>query len=536
MKSLLNELVQRVSYRMSVLYPQSRMKIKLETRKIIIKRVFLSVALLAFLLFFSMDFYWILLCTMFVFMVNVAYEASVYNKLHFKILEQFEEFINELVFQYRYSKSLEESLFETISSAPYEIGLHGNLIFSLLDNDDYDDALEYYKSISPNSFFLMFYSLCHMVKIEGDKQIEGESLFIKNLNLLADDISEEMNLQKKTTNAFTGLLFVSILPVFFIKPMEIWAMSNVDGLRGYYHGVAGILGTLIVMGLSMGAFLMIKKMEYPFVQKTKKSRLIELLTYGKGDDGWYAKLIENIQGYFINRNYGKYKRLSVLLSQVYYELNVREFKVKQVLYFFAGALIGIYFSSRLCVGHFLVVIIGGILGIIAYEIPLLEIGFSRNSIRNNISNEIIRIQSIIQMCINQDGVDVSFLLSHMEMVSMYFKGVLAKAFDAYDGNGLEALEELKVEAGEKSFGRVVEGLIACDVLPVYEAFANLNRERYANIQKKRIVEDKILQDRAAIAKFIAYIPLMTSILIKLILPFVMEGMNSMLTFTTEFQV
>ncbi len=533
--NLLNELVARISFRMSVLYPQSPTRIRQETRRLLVKRGCLGAGIILFFVMFSRDVYWVAISILLVAVVGFVYEASVYNRLRVRMLGQLEEFLNQLVFNYRYSRSIEEAMFDTVASSPYDIGLHGSFMQELLDRDDYEETLEYYASVCPDSYFLMFFSLCHIVKNEGDSEEADGSMFIDSINLLIEDINEDLTRHTRLANAFTGLLPVSVMPVFFMKPMELWAMANVDGLGDYYRGTAGVLGTLAVAAMSIIVFWMVGRMQYPYVMQRRKSRLVELLTYGAGDDSAYGAMVEGLQNHFINRNYGKYKRLSVILRQACCELNVREFKVKQALYGVAGGVLCLLLSSGLCMGALPrvgLVLAGAFLG---YWLPIVIIAFSQATVRNDIANEVIRLQSAVWMCVKQDGVDVPVILSHMEMVAVHFKEPIIKALDGYDGSGLEALETLRDEAYDKTFARLVDGLIACDELSVPDAFANIGMERKYNIRKRRMTEEKLIQDRGALARFVAFIPMMSSIVLKLILPFIMEGMNELLALTSELQ-
>ncbi|MDD6796884.1 MAG: hypothetical protein PUE71_01185 [Clostridia bacterium] len=530
------ELVQRVIFRMSVLYPGSRRKIMDETKKLLAVKAIISIAAFIFLISFEMSLYWITLAAVLVPVINGAYEAHVYSKINIRLLEQFEDFLNDMVFQYRYCNNLEEALADTIMNARPEMSMHGNLINELLSKDDYDETLEYYKSICPDSYFLMFFSMCYMVKAEGDKADEGGSVFINNLNMLIADINDEINLSAKTDNAFSGLFMVTLIPLFAMKPMEQWAVGNVPGLAAHYESSAGVIGTIIVSLLSIIIFAMIKKMKYPYVKYAKKSRLIELLTYGNDENGAYAVTVAAIQNALINRRYPQYRRLAALLGKTCANVNVREFKTKQVLCCIVGGLMILLIGAEVSM-HPMVRAGTAAAGAVAgYWGPWFAMAFSFEAVKNNIMNEVIRLQATVQMCMYQDGIDVPGILSHMEMVAVYFKNALAKTIDGYDGDGIQALEELKTGEYNKSFLRLVDGLAACDVLPVPLAFANIGREREFEIGKQKIREDKVLGNKSAVAKFVAFIPMMAAILLKLILPFVMEGMNSLMAFSSEFQM
>lgn len=528
------ELVQRVFFRMSVLYPESPAKIRRETVKLLYRKVVVSVLCFLFLLLFDRSLYWLIISALLVSAVNMVYEAAAYARLNQKILVQFETFLNDLTFAYRYSGSIEEALSDTIMNTSKEMALHGNFIYELLTREDYAGTLEYYQSVCPDNYFLMFYAICYMVKSQGDKQTDKGSVFLDNVNRLIADINREINHGEKLSAAFSGLFGVSIIPLFALKPMELWAVSNVEGLETYYASAAGTAGTLIIAFLSIAVYIGMKKLKYPFAVYRGRSKLIELLTYGNSHTGTYGQWLSRFQNFFMERHYTRYRRLSELLRRTGCPLNVREFKVKQFVCGIMGiaVVIGVTTGFMLSVFVRLLFVAAGF--IVGFAVPQLAIVLSAEALSANIQREVHRLQSVVQICIYQDGIDVRGLLMHMEIAANYYKSVIARASDMYEAIGTQALEELKNGEYNQSFLRLVDGLVACDVLPVAESFAGLERERSYDIEKRIIEEDHILQNKSAFAKFLAFLPMMAAIVLKLILPFVMEGMNSIVRFSSAF--
>lgn len=512
---------------MSIMYPGSKNKIVLETKRLLIKKIIISLASFIILTVFDNSLFWIIVSIMLIYAINATFEAHIYSKLNMRLLKQFEDFLNDLSFQYRYCKNIEEAFLETVMNSNYEIALHANFLYELLTKEDYEGNLDYYKSVCPNNYFLMFYSICYMVKSQGDKETANGSVFIMNINRLIADINDVMNKNEKLDAAFSGLFLISILPVFLMKPMEIWAISNIEGLRGYYQGLAGTLSTFFVALISIFIYMMIKKMKYPFLNPIKKSILIEKLTYRINENSDFLN-------HLIAANYSKYKRLAMLLTRTGNIYSVKEFQVKRcvqlVIFSFVGLITAIAFKAPYA-GIILMTVLGGITG---YFISLYAIAFSYESIKNDIADEIITLQATIGICMYQEGIDVQGLLLHMEKVARFYKKALEKASDSFDGNGMIALNELKEGEYNRSFLRIIDGLMACDILPIEESFANLEKERNFDLKRKIITEEKMLANKSALAKFMAFIPLILSIVLKLILPFVMEGMNSLVTFSTEF--
>lgn len=520
------EYVRRIQFKMSVIYPNSKKRIENETKKMIAKRAAVSAAVIISLLIFEVSIYWIMVAGFAVVSINSISEASVYSRLNLKVLKQFENFINDIIFKYRYNGVLEESLSDAILEADYEIGIHGNFIYELITRDDYEDTLEFYKAVCPNNYFLMFYSMCYMVKSGGDKLIEKKSMFVNNLNCLIADINAEVIRQEKINYMFSGLFAVTLMPLFAMKPIELWSVSNIVELHEYYVSRGGIMITVVLSVFSLLIFSLIKKMKYPSIVRKSKSRVIEYIAS--------RPIVRIWQDRRINRNYSRYSSRNLILKQVCSQYNVKEFEIMQVLYaitsFVLGDIILLSIGWEIAVSF----VISGFIGIMGFWIPVISLVISRTMLKENIMSEIARFQATIIMCMYQDAVDSIYILNHMELVAVYFKDSIAKVIDEYSGSGIESLEKLKYEEKNKPFIRIIDGLITCDDIPVSEAFEFIEKDREYDMQKRETAEARQLGNKVAIGKFISFIPIMATVCFKLILPFVMEGLNRIREYSVGF--
>lgn len=519
------EYLRRIQFKMSILYPNSKKRIEHETKALLYKRFVISTLIIFALLVFDFSFYWIIVAAFAVISINSIIEATLYAKLNIKILKQFEDFINDIVFKYRYHGVIEEALSDAVLEAEYEIGIHGNFIYELITRGDYEDSLEYYKAVAPNDYFLLFYSMVYMLKQNGDKFIQGKSLFISNMNSLISDINAEVNKQEKINYMFSGLFAITLIPLFAMKPIEIWSTSNIPELYEYYQSRAGMMITVCLSLISLSIFSIMKKMKYPSIVRTK-SKFIETISTIPYIKAW--------QDYRINNNYSKYSKMNLYLKHVCSQYNVKEFEIKKIIYgIFVFLLILLIMLS---IGWQIIIclplaILGGFT---AFFIPHLSLKISYLLLKQNIMCEINRFQATIIMCMYQDGVDVTSILHHLEMVAVFFRNIIAKAIDEYSGNGLESLEKLKYDEKQKSFIRIIDGFIACDSIAIPEAFSFIEKDREYDMRKREIQESRQLSNKVALGKFISFIPMMAIICMKLILPFILEGIKRLNTYSDGF--
>jgi hypothetical protein len=267
-------------------------------------------------------------------------------------------------------------------------------------------------------------------------------------------------------------------------------------------------------------------MKYPSIVRKSKSKVIEYIAT--------IPTVRNWQDSRINKNYGKYNHLNAFLKQVCCQYNVKEFELKQLLCAVSILIIGILVMFSIGWNVIISVITGVTAAFIAYRVPKISLKISYLLLKENIMSEINRFQATIIMCMHQDGVDVTSILNHLEMVAVYFKSSIAKVIDEYSGSGIESLEKLKYEEKHKSFIRIIDGLIVCDNISVSEAFEFIEKDREYDMQKREIQEARQLSNKVAMGKFISFIPMMTTICLKLILPFVVEGINRLETYSDSF--
>ena len=102
---------------------------------------------------------------------------------------------------------------------------------------------------------------------------------------------------------------------------------------------------------------------------------------------------------------------------------------------------------------------------------------------------------------------------------------MAEAVDHFSYHRMETLQRLKQEIPDEPVQRICDALEFCEELPVEEAFLNLEDER-AYFLKKNMEERKNYQGECiALAKMVAYLSLFLLIILKLVIPFVAEGLS-----------
>lgn len=193
-----------------------------------------------------------------------------------------------------------------------------------------------------------------------------------------------------------------------------------------------------------------------------------------------------------------------------------------------------YQKIQLCWYHILMTLV---VAVLAAQIPELLLAAEQWKSREKRMSECLRLQTVVLLLIHYEKTTVEEILGQMENFAVLFKSQMAEAVDHFSYHRMETLQRLKQEIPDEPVQRICDALEFCEELPVEEAFLNLEDER-AYFLKKNMEERKNYQGECiALAKMVAYLPLFLLIILKLVIPFVAEGLSELHAYSqgmTEF--
>lgn len=517
------QMTTRIENRITILYPATRYSLIKKTSESLVK-IYITAGIATMLLMVFADFS--LYYALIVFLVLYALISNrIYaelDKLEMVLLMALQKFLEDVKYRFRFDGMLEEALQEAINTADYHMAIHGELIYSAL-RDYHLNGVEDYEELAPNSFFKTFYMMCKNVVIYGDKKVEGESYFIKNLSYLKDDIGVEILKRRKINNMFMGLLGITIIPVFAIKPIEKWSVSNIPELSVTYDGIFGIMSTLLMGVLSFAIYKVVLKLKYPYVKDEEKLKWVEALA----KVSFFRRLALKI----IRLKYKKSLELERRLKNIGYAYDIVEFYVKRIIMAVVAFLVMLVISMSICASlsmgilNVWVLIFALVSAVIMYAYQYLEIIMKEGLMLMNREEELVKFQTIILMLKETDRISVKDILSQMENFSYSFKTILEEILYKFPYTGIKVFDEVKGKSGFLGFDRLMDNFRACDYMSINMAFADVEKERQYYIMKHKQDNDFIVEERSMIAKVLSFIPICAVIITKLIIPFVVEGIG-----------
>lgn len=263
------------------------------------------------------------------------------DSLEMKLLDQLDTFITDIHAYYHDSHNVEDAIMQTLDDLPYEIGLHADKILTIVTSPESDLEMEKYIQTSPNRFLLLLATICNSIKEYGDKELEnGKSLFLTNLNHLKGELNDERIRLTKKRNAFMGVNFAVLIPLFILKPAETLLLKSMTELKEFFDGIGGIISLAIVTTITLICYEVINVLKDDGEDDENEHRFFVKTAGFPGIKGFLTRKI--------NKNYSKSLRLTDKLKATGDTAGLPAFLVKQYLWatmFFLIVTVVVLFGS-----------------------------------------------------------------------------------------------------------------------------------------------------------------------------------------------
>ena len=168
-----------------------------------------------------------------------------------------------------------------------EVSRQAEKIFEILNSSDPETELEKYYDVAPNNYLKEFAGISFLTQEFGDRKVNGESLYLKNLENITQEMQLEILKRDKLDYTFKSISVISIVPVLFLEPLKNWATNNFGFTVAFYEGKSGMLVQLGVILLTIISYIMIRKLkdngsvkrvedtQNPWQEKLYKNKLIK---------------------------------------------------------------------------------------------------------------------------------------------------------------------------------------------------------------------------------------------------------------------
>lgn len=494
----------------------------------------------------------VLMLIMGVYLVSLYYRFYYTRKKYMSLLLQFEQFLVSVRNIYQNTGMVEEALQEAIWETEVEISSHMQQLLAALDLEDNEELQKYKEGIS-FPYILTFYILCKTCITYGDSYITGKSAFLSNMNHLKEEIHNEVLRRKRLNHVFSGLLFVTVFPIFFIDFIRIWSISNLPELTRYYDGGYGLiikftLCLITILVFRFISYLMESKevVKKPHIYLDKicnmhvvKQFLIEQIH--KREDKW-QKIFRNLVS--ISSSYTVMQFLFVKISLAVCSCIITS--IVMIFMVIRENSVSIITTSLLYTEQEIVVVAGDtnylliflciiLVTIFSYYIPNIQLIIKLACGNREEEDELMRLQAVLIMLTPIRRMTVETLLEWLAYASEIFLPVVTEGIDCFLQDNERALDLMHQSSNNNSFRHLIKNLEVSDRIGICQAFEEVPGDYSYNIEKRKQDNEIRTDNQGAIGKFVAFFPMVLLIGGYLIVPFILESISQFMTYVSQIQ-
>jgi hypothetical protein len=537
------------------------------------------------------------------------------SNLQSKLLRQQIKYLELLRHKYYEQKSVEDANLEVCNllnkEGTFEVYTQAERINDMLFSKNVEEELERYYETAPNKYFKMLAGIIFITKEYGDTYIKDSSVFVRCITYLDSEIKAELYKREKLKYALKSLTTISLLPLFFLKPLRNWASGSFAPLESFYSSRMGIILGMATVLTSIVCYIILRNLQrfdkninIGYVKKTFEERL-------------YDKLLHPVVDRLVPREYSKQSQyLTELIKSAMAPVNIYSLYVRRLLIGLVAFIFGVcmflglnaysrytilylpqmpegYLGGKLSVQEYeklkniadfdrkIILSLGKNLNkdlvleklfengqlnnqevSVAYErinkkiymlsnnifwwwqlivcffmftagywVPILSLGIMARARKIDMEDEVSQFQTIILMLMHMNRIHVQEILEWMEAFSVHFKEPLQKCILNFSSGPYEALEQLKEEVGFSPLLAIIDNLqLASSDLEVSKAFEELENEMSFNRETRKDSNERIVEKKKNLGNMIGFLPVYMMIILYLIIPMVVSGMNSISAF------
>lgn len=233
-----------------------------DSAKIILKAltIFLVVAFLTILITKSNFLLMSILLIFELFIVDTMVDGMV-DKIDNNLLREQIDFFAEIRHAYHEYNMVEEAIYQVSLDDEKSVSKQGEKIYEILSSDDPETELEKYYDIAPNSYLKEFAGISYLTQEFGDREEDGASLYLKNINNITQEMQIEILKRDKLNYVFQSLTFISIAPVLLLEPLKNWAVGNFTFTSEFYNGKIGMIIQVLIVILTVISYIMTRKLK-----------------------------------------------------------------------------------------------------------------------------------------------------------------------------------------------------------------------------------------------------------------------------------
>ncbi len=258
----LKRYILKVRRRLEILNVDDEYATRRDSAKILLKTcaIVFPIALLTILITHSNLLLMSILLIFELFMVDTFIDGMV-DKIDNNLLREQIEFFSEIRHAYHEYNMVEEAIYQVSLDDEKNVSRQGSKIYEVLISDDPETELEKYYDVAPNSYLKEFAGISYLTKEFGDREEDGTSLYLKNVNNITQEMQLEILKRDNLNYKFQSLSVISIVPVLLLEPLKNWCISNFGFTESFYRGRSGMIVQMLIVLITVISYLITRKLK-----------------------------------------------------------------------------------------------------------------------------------------------------------------------------------------------------------------------------------------------------------------------------------
>lgn len=186
---------------------------------------------------------------------------SYVNAMQVKLLDQMLDFLAAVRHAYQRHEMVADAIEEAGNSLAQDMGRHAYRIADVLTDSNPDEMLEKYYSTAPNRFLKAFAGISRLVMEYGDRKTSQGSLYLRGIASLTGEIQLELLKRRKLDYLLKGLHIIALVPIFFTKPIEMWARRNFPLMDPFYLSKTGMIIKVSIFLIIFISYILLQKLK-----------------------------------------------------------------------------------------------------------------------------------------------------------------------------------------------------------------------------------------------------------------------------------
>lgn len=495
---IINNYIDKISYRYRLINPCNSKTI--EKKTVISCLISWTISIYAFFMIYMSNRRLITLITsgFIIYFVNSELVSHMTKRYEIRMLIETESMLSDIVHYYHVKYRIDDAIYRAREHLSLDMKSTVDQIYELLLSTEKEEGLrEYYANI-PNKYLRSFVSQCVRVCEQGDQSFGENLLFITNLENLQKEINIEIDKLQRLNMEFMGVILCVIAPVFCIDLVKQFAISLKDNMSSFYYGHQGFLLDISLLLIILGIYVIMRRsMEYTVFHLSNYRWLYRIDRIA---------LVNRAMNNYCDKNATRQEKLQRELRNSGSSIKARHFVLRSLILAFLALVLSMGAAIYLRLFSFADLVICICISTIAYCLPFVLLRYGSTVSRDAMEDEVNQFNAIIGMLMHNETITVKQILMEMESFAVVFKQSIRICIDDYASGDIEALNELKEREPYEPFRRIIENLIRCDFVPIYQAFDEIKLDQDGYISRRKLSNEKSIRKRVFRAYVLAALP------------------------------